>query len=151
MALNALSEKRLFGVHPHLVRLVQTASELPGPDILVVEGVRSAERQAKLFAAGLSKIQAGGPHQRGEAVDLCIMIDGEDRWDGPAFPPLADRMYKAARSLEISLRWGGCWDRPMLLWTRPAVEELALYVRRWYARGNKKEPFLDQPHFELQR
>lgn len=148
MALAPRSEARLAGVHPHLARVVYAASEMEGPDILVVEGYRSAERQAKLFAAKLTKIKSGGKHQRGEAVDLCVVVDGEDRWDGPAFAPLADRMRAAARSLEIPLRWGGCWDRPVLLWTRPAEEELALFVRRWYA-SHSAAPFIDQPHFEL--
>ena len=155
MGLALRSEQRLAGVHPHLARVVRVAAELEGPDILVVEGYRSAERQARLYAAKLTKIKSGGPHQRGEAVDLCVMVDGDDRWDGPAFPPLADRMRAAAQNLRIPLRWGGCWDRPVLLWTRPAEEELALYMRRWYAKhpqqlsGEQKQPFLDQPHFEL--
>ena len=50
--LAGVSLRRLEGVHPHLAKVVHAASlQCPVP-FLVVEGVRTAERQKELYAQG---------------------------------------------------------------------------------------------------
>ena len=110
---------RLTGVHPDLVTLVATArAQVP---FIVVEGLRTRDRQAQLVKAGASQTMESR-HLTGHAVDLAPTINGEVRWDWPLFHPMAKAMKDAARSRGVVLVWGGDWPR-----------------------------FRDGPHFELDR
>jgi peptidoglycan L-alanyl-D-glutamate endopeptidase CwlK len=78
--------ERMQGVHPHLVRLVIEARK--AAPFIVMEGLRSRERQAKLVALGASRTM-NSRHLTGHAVDLGYWLDdgdgvpenGEIRWD----------------------------------------------------------------------
>lgn len=127
MSLSTLSRRRLRGVHPALVRVVERACELEGPQILVVEGLRTKQRQAAFMAAGVSWTM-NSRHLTGHAVDLCVLVDGVARWDWPCFWPLADRMRQAAKEEGVEIVWGGTWagkkrDGPhfQLSWTKYPV------------------------------
>jgi peptidoglycan L-alanyl-D-glutamate endopeptidase CwlK len=48
--LGSRSKKRLEGVHPDLVRVVERAIELTEVDFTVLEGMRTVARQKKLVA-----------------------------------------------------------------------------------------------------
>jgi len=92
--------QRLAGVHPDLVRVVERA-RLAVP-FIVVEGLRSKERQAKLVQAGASRTM-NSRHITGHAVDLAYWLDdgdgvpgsGEVRWDWPLARKLAAAMKAA--------------------------------------------------------
>jgi peptidoglycan L-alanyl-D-glutamate endopeptidase CwlK len=136
--LSKLSQKRLMGVHPDLIRVVKRAIEITTQDFMVLEGVRTKLRQAELYAQGRTKPgevvtwtmnsrhfidpKTGYSH----AVDL---VPFPLNWkDITAFDAMADAMKKAAKELGISIRWGADWDRD----GKPRE------------KGEK-----DSPHFEL--
>jgi peptidoglycan L-alanyl-D-glutamate endopeptidase CwlK len=119
--------ERLQGVHTHLVRVVIEARK--AAPFIVLEGLRSRERQAKLVALGASRTM-NSRHLTGHAVDLGYWLDdgdgvpenGEIRWDWPLYAQLAGAMKGAAQKLGVAITWGGDWPS-----------------------------FPDGPHFELDR
>lgn len=93
---------RLRGVHPDLVRVVIRARA--SDPFTVIEGVRSPERQAELYAAGRSRT-LHSRHLTGHAVDLApVPLDWHDR---AAFGRLAESMRRAAAAEGVPIRWGG--------------------------------------------
>ena len=99
---------RLTGVHPDLVAVV-TATRQQVP-FIVVEGVRTRERQAQLVKSGASRTM-DSRHLTSHAVDLAPTVDGEVRWDWPLFYPMAKAMKDAAQVRGVALVWGGDWQR----------------------------------------
>ena len=85
-------------------------------DFTVLEGLRTLERQKQLFAAGKSKT-LNSRHITGHAVDLYPWpINGDFDSDGilniedwDAYRPIAQAMKDAAKSLGITIVWGGDW------------------------------------------
>jgi peptidoglycan L-alanyl-D-glutamate endopeptidase CwlK len=117
--MTARDKARLAGVHPDLVAVVEAArQQVP---FIVVEGMRTRERQAQLVKSGASRTM-DSRHLTGHAVDLAPTVDGEVRWDWPLYYPLAKAVKDAALGRGIALVWGGDWPR-----------------------------FRDGPHFELNR
>lgn len=104
-----LSEKslqRLTGVHPDLQAVVKRAIEITPVDFLVIEGLRTKERQAYLFGKGATKTM-NSYHITGHAVDIAPIVDGKVSWDWKYFHPMADAMKSAAKELNVKLTWGG--------------------------------------------
>lgn len=107
---------RLAGVHEDLVRLAERAAELYPEDIVVLEGVRSYERQQELVAKGASRTLRS-KHLTGHAVDLAPMLDEdgdgkrEVSWHWPHYRELAKYIKRAADELGIEVEWGGDWKR----------------------------------------
>ena len=117
--LSTRDRARLAGVHPDLVAVVEAARrQVP---FIVVEGLRTRERQAQLVKSGASRTM-DSRHLTGLAVDIAPTVDGEVRFDWPLFYPLAKAMKDAAMARGIALVWGGDWPK-----------------------------FRDGPHFELNR
>ena len=106
--LGTRSKKRLEGVHPDLVRVVERAIELTEVDFTVLEGMRTVARQKKLVAKGASTTM-NSRHLTGHAVDIGAWVDGTVRWDWPLYYKLADAMKQAAKELNVDLEWGGDW------------------------------------------
>ena len=104
--LGAKSLQKLEGVHEDLVKVVKRAIELTDTDFTVGEGLRTKERQAKLFAEGKSKTM-NSKHLTGRAVDLWVLKDGKVTWEKAAYDNLAPFVKQAAKELEINIRWGG--------------------------------------------
>lgn len=138
-ALGATSLKRLEGVHPDLVKVVKRAIEITKQDFLVLEGVRTPERQKELYAQGRTKPgpkvtwtmtsnHFKAPDGYGHAVDLCpYPVD----WNSPRkFDAMSMAMFDAAEELGVNIRWGANWDQD----------------------GQPREKGeTDSPHFELAR
>lgn len=156
--LGELSRKNLIGVHPDMVRVVEEAIIITPVDFRNHEGVRSIERQRRLFDAGASTtleskhlIQKDG---YGHAVDLVPYLDfdldgdKELRWDWPLAYKIAEAMQGAAIKLSVRVRWGGCWDR-ILNDIGDPEDASGGYVQRRRMAGRRA--FLDAPHFELWR
>lgn len=117
--LSKISNNRLFGVHPKMIRVVQRAIEITEQDFTVSCGVRTKEEQAKLYAKGRTE-----PGQKvtwtlnsrhlpqkdgyGHAVDLVpYPVD----WNTPSkFDAISKAMFTAAKELGIAIRWGADWD-----------------------------------------
>lgn len=117
MILNTNSRRRLIGVHPDLVRVVQTAAAKWQDKTLewvVTCGVRTVEEQKLLIAKGASKTMRSRhiPARNGfsHAVDLAPVIEGKARWDWPLFDKLAKAMKAAAAAEKVPLEWGGDWE-----------------------------------------
>lgn len=160
------SKQALVGVHPDLVAIVNRAIQLTDQDFTVYEGVRTLDRQKKLFASGASKtldsmhIPAKDRSGKstavyGHAVDLVPWIDGQPRWEwGPCFV-IAAAFHKAATELGLAsaANFGGVWDRWMSEY--PGKDAAAIkkavnaYTDRRRALG--RTAFLDGPHYQMYR
>lgn len=103
-------ERKLRGVHPDLVRIVLRALEHPPVPFMVFEGVRSAKRQAELYAAGASKT-LNSRHLTGHAVDLLPLVGGKPTWAWKPIKLLAPHIKAVARQEGVALDWGGDWWR----------------------------------------
>lgn len=151
------SRSALIGVHPDLIKVVERAIKISPVDFQVYEGVRTRQRQTKLVASGASQTMDSrhipSDDGYGHAVDLVPLIDfdgdgrAELRWDWSLCYKVAAAMHQASVELNIRLRWGGVWDRPLGQLTGDLEDEVAEYVARRKAMGRKA--FLDGPHFEL--
>ena len=119
--LSQRSYKRLEGVHPDLVRVVERAIAITEVDFVVLEGLRTKERQEQLLKAGASKTM-NSRHITGHAVDLGAWVGKEVRWDWPLYAKIATAMKQSAIELNAPIVWGGDW-----------------------------RTFKDGPHFELNR
>ncbi len=110
------SRLKLNGVHKDLVAVVEKAITISSKDFMVIEGLRSIERQKQLYAAGKSKT-LNSRHITGHAVDLAPWPTNGDfdsdgilniaDWD--EYYPIAGAMKEAAQDLGVSLEWGGDW------------------------------------------
>lgn len=144
--LSRRSLRNLAGVHPDLVRVVTEALKETTVDFVVIEGLRSIERQAVLVAAGASQTM-DSRHLTGHAVDLAAWL-GEIRWDMGLYYSVAAAMQRASKARAIPIRWGGCWLRLDTTDKTPA-QLVADYAAS--ARLAGKRAYIDAPHFELPR
>ncbi len=119
--LSKRSRDRLKGVHPDLVKVIERAIEITPIDFVVLEGLRTMERQKELVKSGASKT-LNSRHLDGKAVDLGAWVGGQVRWDWPLYHRIADAVQQAAKELGVAIVWGGSWAS-----------------------------FPDGPHFELKR
>lgn len=108
MKLTERDRKRLAGVHPDLVAVVEGAAEITPVDFVVTEGLRTKERQEQLVRAGASRTLKSR-HLTGHAVDLAAKVGDEVRWDWPLYHKLAAAMKDSAAALGIEIEWGGDW------------------------------------------
>jgi peptidoglycan L-alanyl-D-glutamate endopeptidase CwlK len=99
------SRRRLYGVHPDLVLVVNKAIEITTQDFTVLEGLRTAERQQQLYNTGKSKTM-NSRHLTGHAVDLAPW---PITWDWEYFYPIADAMKDASDEVGVPIEWGGDW------------------------------------------
>ena len=100
----------LKGIHPDLRRVIDRALQESPLDFIVIEGLRTMQRQRELYASGASKTM-NSRHLTGHAVDLLPI--GKD---GAAFAwPLYDKLgpaVKAAADAEgVKIDWGGDWTK----------------------------------------
>lgn len=119
-ALGAQSKFRLKGVHPKLVAVIELAIQRTEQDFMVLEGVRTPERQKALYAQGRTK-----PGQKvtwtrtsnhfvnpktgfGHAVDL---VPFPVEWSHEKLDVVSKAMFAAAAELGVPIRWGADWDR----------------------------------------
>jgi peptidoglycan L-alanyl-D-glutamate endopeptidase CwlK len=108
--LSANSLARLKGVDPVLVNIVKEAIGISTVDFLVLEGLRTPERQALLFADGRSRTLKS-KHLVGKAVDLAALDEhGKVSWKFDHYIAIAAAMKEAAHLLNVDdLVWGGDW------------------------------------------
>lgn len=97
--LDARSWRRLQGVNPKLRKVLWDFAEHPDTSVkfIVIEGIRSPERQRELVQAGASRTM-NSKHLTGRAVDLAVILGGELRWDWPLYRKLADNLVGFAKS-----------------------------------------------------
>ncbi len=116
------SLKNLEGIHPDLRRVIDRALRESPLDFVVIEGLRTKERQKKLVASGASRTMLSR-HITGHAVDLVpIGPNGKAAFDWPLYDRLGPVVKEAAAREGVAIIWGGDWTS-----------------------------FKDGPHFELDR
>jgi len=116
------SIKSLNGIHPDLRRVIDRALQDSPLDFVVIEGLRTKERQKQLVASGASKTM-NSRHLTGHAVDLVpIGPNGKAAFDWPLYDRLGPAVKEAAAKEGVQIVWGGDWSS-----------------------------FRDGPHFELNR
>ena len=135
--LSQKSLRRLEGVNPALVQVVRRAIQITPIDFIVVEGLRTKERQAYLVEKGASKTM-NSRHLTGDAVDLAPIVDNKVSWDWKHFYPLAEAVKQAAKELRTEVRWGGTWKNLSETEFKDGKVELS-------------KTFPDGPHFEIFR
>ena len=146
------SKKRLIGVHPDLVAVVNRAIELTEQDFTVFEGVRTITQQKANVAKGVSTTLYGSRHLIGKngyahAVDLVPYIGGQLKWDWEGCYKIAEAVKQASIELGIPIRWGGVWDKELSEIEGTAKEAQQRYVDKRLKAGQRA--FADGPHFEL--
>lgn len=154
--LGAKSRAELKGVHPDLIRIVERAIQITTQDFSVHDGLRTAEEQKRLVAAGASQTMNSKHRQQadgyGHAVDLVPFINGKMRWEWPAIYPIAAAVWQAARELKVDIRWGGAWiDLDQIKTGTPGAMKAAVEAYGAARRKAGKSAFTDGPHFELAR
>lgn len=115
------SLNNLRGIHPDLRRVIDRALQDSPLDFVVIEGLRTRERQEKLVASGASKTM-NSRHLTGHAVDLMPIGPNGPAFDWPLYDKLGPAVKAAAQAEGVELDWGGDWTS-----------------------------FRDGPHFELDR
>jgi len=119
---SARSVKSLRGIHPDLRRVIDRALQDSPLDFVVIEGLRTPERQKQLVASGASKT-LNSRHITGHAVDLVpVGPNGKAAFDWPLYDKLGPAVKAAAQAEGVAIVWGGDWSS-----------------------------FRDGPHFELDR
>ena len=108
MNLGPRSKARLQGVNPALVKVVERAIKLTTVDFTVIEGLRTPERQRKLFDAGASQTLKSR-HLTGHAVDLAAWVDDQVDWSWPLYDKIAAAMKQASAQVGVPIEWGGNW------------------------------------------
>lgn len=104
---------RLKGVDPRLVRVLIEAAKTAKTPFKVLEGLRSAAKQAEYFKKGTSMldgVKKKSKHQLGKAVDIVPVINGKvETKSWTPFYPMAANVKAAAKRLGIKVTWGGDW------------------------------------------
>lgn len=124
------ADRRWERIHPEfqqrVLALYRVMEEQYGYRMVLVEGFRSAQRQAELAAKGPGVTRAGAGqscHQYGLAVDSALYRDGKLQWD--MRDPWVRRGYFLYGELaqQVGLEWGGSWrsikDYVHLEWKAP--------------------------------
>ncbi len=131
--LSKRSLTNLQGVNTNLVKVVQRAIEITKQDFMVTEGLRSREQccinygkgrtaqqctqkgvPAKYAQPNISKVTwlnnpFASKHSQGRAVDLVpYPVDWNDL---AKFRSIAEAMKQAAKELNVSINWGGDWQK----------------------------------------
>ena len=141
------SKGKLEGVHPDMVKVVETAIGLTKVDFGVTYGVRTVEEQEKLVASGRSQTMKS-KHLDGLAVDLMAYIGSRASWELNLYDDIADAMAEAARDNNVKIRWGAAWHIDSIAdWDFTMQDAMNSYVDLRRAQGRR--PFIDGPHFEL--
>lgn len=146
--LSERSLNNLKGVNASLVAVVKRAIVLTKVDFGVIEGVRTPERQRKLYEQGASQVKEGGTHVQGIAVDLMAYLGDRASWELNLYDDIADAMKLAAKEQNVSIRWGGAWTvKDICKWQDTMQAAMNSYIDIRRAQGQR--PFIDGPHFEL--
>ena len=127
--LGSRSVRSLVGVHPDLLKIVRRALEISSIDFSVIEGVRSPERQQRLYRSGATKT-LHSRHLTGHAVDIVpwVMPHGIDWNNIMQFRQVGHAMKTAAAELGIRMEWGAK-----------------------KTHGGDWNSFNDMPHYQLSR
>ena len=110
--LSKVSEAKLSSVKPELQKVIRKAFETMPFDVVVLEGIRTKQRQEELYYKKPPATKTlKSKHLTGNAVDLApYPIDWNDT---DRFEALADVVKKAAKTVGVDIQWGGDWVTPI--------------------------------------
>lgn len=99
----------LQGVDPRLVFLIGAAMAISPTPVVVVEGLRSRERQRALVERGASQTM-NSKHVEGKALDVALFsAGGEYLRDFEPYRDFAAIVKSLARKWTLPVVWGGDW------------------------------------------
>ena len=104
----ATGVEKLKGVHNVLTGIIHEAAIRCDIPFTVIEGLRTAARQAQLVKSGASKT-SNSRHLTGHAVDVAAWIDGKISWNWPHYEVIARAIKQAGAELGVPVEWGGDW------------------------------------------
>jgi peptidoglycan L-alanyl-D-glutamate endopeptidase CwlK len=110
------SLRNLQGINPDLRKIMDRALEISPLDFVVIEGLRTKERQRELVAKGASRTMKSR-HLTGHAVDLVPLLDLDrdgkvettEMFNWPLMRQLAVHIKQAAKDVHVPIEWGGDW------------------------------------------
>lgn len=103
------SWNNLQGVDPKLCVLMGRAIQYAPYDFMIIEGLRTEERQAELLRQGATTTM-NSRHLTGHAVDIAIWHQGKVNWDFPKYKTLYKHIQEIAdEEPGINITWGGNW------------------------------------------
>lgn len=141
------SENNLATIKPALSAVVRRALELTTVDFVVIEGLRTLQKQKEYVKKGVSQTM-NSKHLTGDAVDLMAYIGNRGSWEMPLYFEIAEAMRRASEELAVDIRWGGAWTVPSIrFWDDSMERAYNEYIAA--RRKQKRTPFIDGPHFEL--
>ena len=113
---DAISQARLKGVHPDLVRGMTRALQAAPFAFRVIDGLRTIARQKELVRIGASRTMRSR-HLTGHAVDIVPLVDldrdgrleTEELFNWPLIRQLAPIVKAAFTAEGIPIVWGGDW------------------------------------------
>jgi len=140
----SLSE--LNGVDPRMVDIVKLAIQYTEVDFSVHDGIRTVAEQEKLVEAGASHTMKS-KHRIGHAVDLVPYINGRLRWEWQPIYKIATAVRRAAKELNVGIRWGGNWTVNFTETDKNPMNIMDDYINLRRSQGRR--PFCDGPHYEL--
>lgn len=106
--LSQRSLDKMVGVNQKLVEVVKLAITKSPFDFSISEGLRTVERQKELVAQKKSQTMKSR-HLVGEAVDICVLVNGKANWDFENYRKVADVFKECAKELGVKITWGGDW------------------------------------------
>lgn len=102
-----------------------------GLQVMLFETYRSQQRQAELFARGVTRLQRNGMHHFGIATDI-VFLNGNN----PSFAPGNNWQRLGAIGRGFSLEWGGSWasfvDLPHFQLVPATVADHAQIIQKNY-------------------
>jgi len=145
--LSMRSKDRMAGINPKLIKVVNYAITVTKVDFGVTQGLRTIEQQRALLAARKTQTMKS-KHLTGDAVDLIAYVGGHISWDLDLYDDIADAMKLGAIKYNVKMRWGGAWTVPDIAkWNKTMEAAQMSYIDQ--RRKEKRRPFIDGPHFEL--
>jgi len=100
----------LKGIHPDLRRVIDRALQESPLDFIVIEGLRTMQRQRELYASGASKTM-NSRHLTGHAVDLLPIGKDGAAFAWPLYDKLGPAVKAAANAEGVQIEWGGDWTK----------------------------------------
>ena len=131
------SLRNLHGIHPDLRRVLDRALQESPIDFIVIEGLRTRERQAEMVESGASKTM-NSRHLTGHAVDILPIGPKGAAFDWPLYYKVAPAIKAAAKAEGVKIVWGGDWknfpDGPHF-----ELDRRAYPVKEWQSEDKPKE------------
>lgn len=108
------SLENLKGVNPKLVIILAVAIERGNVDFTIIDGFRTATRQAQLYKQGASKCDGyhkKSYHQSGNAIDF-IPYPFDNNWNNvDQFKKVGEELKRIAEEFGINCKYGGDWTK----------------------------------------